>query len=148
MGKESRLASSRLIIPIGDCQPRLPASRLQVRKRSPNKGRWFFTCQKAKETSCDFFHWDLSAASGETKSNLLAQPVEWTANHTVPLDKWKVEGHTGASNERMKDFKREEEGGFSKWPLAVKDEVSALDTFRRSTSACKHLRRIFSGPFL
>lgn len=44
-----------------DCHPRLPAEHFKVKKEGPNKGRWFYTCQKAQEERCGFFLWDEDA---------------------------------------------------------------------------------------
>lgn len=44
-----------------DCTPRLPAEHFRVKKEGPNKGRWFYTCQKAQEERCGFFLWDEDA---------------------------------------------------------------------------------------
>jgi len=57
-----------------DCNPRLPAEHFQVKKDSPNKGRWFFTCQRSSSNrtknshlhipvnheaaSCGFYLWE------------------------------------------------------------------------------------------
>lgn len=44
-----------------DCEPRLPAEHFRVKKEGPNKGRWFYTCQKAQNERCGFFLWDEDA---------------------------------------------------------------------------------------
>lgn len=44
-----------------ECDPRLPAEHFKVKKEGPNKGRWFYTCQKAQEERCGFFLWDEDA---------------------------------------------------------------------------------------
>lgn len=48
----------------GNCKPRLPAVQHQVRRDTPNKGRWFYTCQlqppkgeRGKPENCGFFLW-------------------------------------------------------------------------------------------
>ncbi|GME40332.1 putative px domain-containing protein [Neofusicoccum parvum] len=42
-----------------DCSnPALPAEHFKVRKEGPNKGRWFYTCQKKEDQRCGFFLWD------------------------------------------------------------------------------------------
>ena len=48
-----------------DCNPRLPAEHFQVKKDSPNKGRWFFTCQRS--------------SSNRTKNSHLHIPVNHEA---------------------------------------------------------------------
>lgn len=45
-----------------DCNPRLPALYLQVKKESANKGKWFYTCQGRK---CKFFLWADEAKARE-----------------------------------------------------------------------------------
>ncbi|KAI1844285.1 hypothetical protein JX266_009576 [Neoarthrinium moseri] len=47
-----------------NCQPRLPAIQFQVKKKTKNKGRWFYTCQVDKTKgktgepqNCGFFLW-------------------------------------------------------------------------------------------
>ncbi|KAJ9157728.1 hypothetical protein NKR23_g528 [Pleurostoma richardsiae] len=44
-----------------NCEPRLPALHLQVKKSTANKGRWFYTCQNR---ACGFF---LFAEEAETR---------------------------------------------------------------------------------
>ncbi|CAO2656873.1 Nn.00g056760.m01.CDS01 [Neocucurbitaria sp. VM-36] len=41
-----------------DCNPRVPAVHLQVKKNNENKGKWFRTCQKSEGERCGFFLWD------------------------------------------------------------------------------------------
>ncbi|KJZ76727.1 hypothetical protein HIM_04063 [Hirsutella minnesotensis 3608] len=48
-----------------NCEPRNEAALREVKKRSPNKGRWFWTCQTR---SCDFFLWRDDAVLRETDS--------------------------------------------------------------------------------
>lgn len=70
-----------------DCTPRLPAERFCVKKESPNKGRYFYTCQQTDK--CGFFLWAeeaqvreascvLSNAGKETPRNDEAQEG-WSA---------------------------------------------------------------------
>ncbi|KAH7060748.1 hypothetical protein B0J12DRAFT_650008 [Macrophomina phaseolina] len=40
----------------------LPAAKFKVRKEGPNKGRWFWTCQKKGEAGCGFFLWEEDAS--------------------------------------------------------------------------------------
>ncbi|KAH8820337.1 hypothetical protein F5884DRAFT_849600 [Xylogone sp. PMI_703] len=54
-----------------NCKPRLPASRFQVRKEGPNKGRWFYTCQKPKGDGCDFFLWEDKAKGREREVKVI-----------------------------------------------------------------------------
>ncbi|KAI0022243.1 hypothetical protein F4780DRAFT_777949 [Xylariomycetidae sp. FL0641] len=46
-----------------NCQPRLPAVLLTVKRDTPNRGRTFFTCQndRGKKNKCDFFLWSEDA---------------------------------------------------------------------------------------
>lgn len=35
----------------------LPARKSQVKKDGKNKGKWFYSCNKPTEVSCNFFEW-------------------------------------------------------------------------------------------
>lgn len=115
----------------GNCQPRLPASHLLVRKEGPNKGRWFYTCQEPKESACRFFLWDDAAHSREMgavlqnsrsesqPSNISADTTEATAS----IDRTSVNGHIAASNKWMADLARKDEEEFGDWPLSPEGEL-------------------------
>jgi hypothetical protein len=49
----------------GDCTPRLPAVRFQVKKKGRNNGKWFYICQKPKGKQCGFFVWEDAAQMRE-----------------------------------------------------------------------------------
>jgi hypothetical protein len=49
----------------GDCTPRLPAVRLEVKKEAPTKGRFFYSCQKSRQAQCGFFLWEDKAKPRE-----------------------------------------------------------------------------------
>ncbi|KAK3394451.1 hypothetical protein B0H63DRAFT_460937 [Podospora didyma] len=51
-----------------ECEPRLPAVRLQVKKTGQNKGRWFYTCSKERQKQCVFFLWDEAAQERENNA--------------------------------------------------------------------------------
>jgi hypothetical protein len=54
-----------------DCTPRLPAEHFPVKKKGPNKGRWFYTCQlKERNKRCGFFLWDAEAKPREAAAVL------------------------------------------------------------------------------
>jgi len=75
-----------------DCNPRLPAEHFQVKKESPNKGKWFYTCQRgsmnrpknqdhlhiplSKEQGCKFFLWDEDAKPREEAAVLMGARSE------------------------------------------------------------------------
>ncbi|KAJ5769398.1 hypothetical protein N7520_003957 [Penicillium odoratum] len=40
-----------------NCPTRERAIRFQVKKEGPNRGRWFYTCQKPQNQRCGFFLW-------------------------------------------------------------------------------------------
>ena len=48
-----------------NCIPRTPASHFQVKKDTPNKGRWFYNCAKEQGERCGFFLWREDAAVRE-----------------------------------------------------------------------------------
>jgi hypothetical protein len=54
----------------GDCEPRLPAVRLQVKKKNQNNGKWFYTCQKERKGQCGFFMFEDAAQAREKESVL------------------------------------------------------------------------------
>jgi GRF zinc finger len=136
------MASARLIIRIGNCEPCLPASHLQVRKDSPNKGRWFYTCQKLKGVGCSFFLWESAAANREPRTVLSnstseSAPVELAESYADRPDKMATEGHVEASNIWVGGEKLEEEEKFE-GELAAKGEASAPDTAGGLTNESKH----------
>lgn len=61
-----------------DCDPRLPAEHFEVKKDTPNKGRWFYTCQKKGEEGCGFFLFDDDAAP-RMEAAILANSTTETA---------------------------------------------------------------------
>ncbi|KAJ5930046.1 hypothetical protein N7466_005539 [Penicillium verhagenii] len=54
-----------------NCPARERAIRFQVKKEGPNKGRWFYTCQKLPNQRCKFFLWNEDAEVRE-KTVLMA----------------------------------------------------------------------------
>ncbi|KAJ6028014.1 hypothetical protein N7540_003590 [Penicillium herquei] len=44
-----------------NCPTRERAVRFQVKKEGPNRGRWFYTCQKPQHKRCGFFLWQEDA---------------------------------------------------------------------------------------
>lgn len=75
-GRRSQAQSPRGLFENGtwlcDCNPRVPAIHFQVKKVGPNKGRWFYTCQKQKDdpTCCKLFLWDDDAKPREERALL------------------------------------------------------------------------------
>ncbi|EXJ77892.1 hypothetical protein A1O3_09051 [Capronia epimyces CBS 606.96] len=76
-----------------DCQPRLPADKLQTKNGGKNHGRWFYTCQKPQHKRCNFFLWNDDAKIREegavlnnSRSEPLAQPhtPRKTASNALP----------------------------------------------------------------
>lgn len=66
----------------GNCQPRLPAVQFQVKRDSPNRGRWFYTCQidrtkgkTGEPAKCDFFLWAEEARLRE-EGSMRSDPAE------------------------------------------------------------------------
>lgn len=57
--KRGRFEDSQWFCDCADAQ--LPADRFKVRKDGPNKGRWFYTCQRKGEAGCGFFLWEEDA---------------------------------------------------------------------------------------
>ncbi|KAH9909365.1 hypothetical protein F4778DRAFT_227521 [Xylariomycetidae sp. FL2044] len=52
--------ANRTITSPGNCEPRKPALFKQVKKKTANEGRWFWTCadgNKTDKNSCDLFIW-------------------------------------------------------------------------------------------
>ncbi|EXJ88697.1 hypothetical protein A1O1_05629 [Capronia coronata CBS 617.96] len=61
-----------------ECQPRLPADKLQTKNGGRNHGRWFYTCQKPMHKRCNFFLWSDAAKVREEAavlSNSRSEPV-------------------------------------------------------------------------
>ncbi|KAF2705133.1 hypothetical protein K504DRAFT_352139, partial [Pleomassaria siparia CBS 279.74] len=56
----------------GDCNPRQPAIHFQTKKEGQNKGRWFYSCQRAQsdKSRCKFFLWDDDAKPREERALL------------------------------------------------------------------------------
>ncbi|KAJ5626950.1 hypothetical protein N7528_004377 [Penicillium herquei] len=48
-----------------NCPTRERAVRFQVKKEGPNRGRWFYTCQKPQNQRCRFFLWQEDAEPRE-----------------------------------------------------------------------------------
>ena len=59
-----------------NCTPRLPAEHFKVKKESPNKGKWFYTCQQSDEKRCGFFLWDEDAKLREESAVLTSRRTE------------------------------------------------------------------------
>ena len=59
-----------------DCAPRLPAEHFRVKKEGPNKGRWFYTCQKNQDERCGFFLWSEDAHPREEAAVLSNRRTE------------------------------------------------------------------------
>ena len=110
-----------------------------VRKEGSNKGRWFYTCQEPKESSCGFFLWDDDAAGREMKAvvtNSRSEPAAafemTTAQDANTTDKRTVAGHIEASEKWIAKLVKQEEDEFGDWPLSVNDEVSIVRTVSRT----------------
>ncbi|KAJ4372323.1 hypothetical protein N0V83_004097 [Neocucurbitaria cava] len=68
-----------------DCNPRVPAVHLQVKKNNENKGKWFRTCQKSEGERCGFFLWDDHAQPREAAAlanNSRTEPARANLNVT------------------------------------------------------------------
>ncbi|KAL0938974.1 px domain-containing protein [Colletotrichum truncatum] len=55
-----------------NCEPRLQAKHFQVKKKGPNTGRYFYTCDARK---CNFFLWDEDAKNRASDSTLTLPPM-------------------------------------------------------------------------
>ncbi|TGO68413.1 hypothetical protein BOTNAR_0025g00450 [Botryotinia narcissicola] len=120
-----------------NCNPRLPAVRFQVKKEGANKGRWFYTCQEPKDSSCGFFLWDDKAKGrevGAVLNNTRTEPhtPESRSPVTPSKDKRTLEGHAIASNKRLEDIGKKEDDEFGAWPLTREDEEKVVKTAERT----------------
>lgn len=70
---------------VGDCSPRLPAQRFQVKKDSPNRGKWFYTCQKTGDKKCGFFLWEEDARKAAEGNTFSSSSVATTTTPAKPL---------------------------------------------------------------
>ncbi|KAM0158460.1 hypothetical protein ACHAPG_004139 [Botrytis cinerea] len=124
-------------LPRSNCNPRLPAVRFQVKKDGANKGRWFYTCQEPKESSCGFFLWDDKAKvreMGAVLNNTRTEPhtPESRSPVTPSKDKRTLEGHAIASNKWLEDIAKKEDDEFGVWPLTREDEEKVVKTVERT----------------
>lgn len=55
-----------------NCEPRLQAKYLQTKKKGPNHGRWFFTCDAR---NCNFFLWEDDAKNRAGGNTLTLPPM-------------------------------------------------------------------------
>ncbi|KAH6670454.1 hypothetical protein B0J14DRAFT_618775 [Halenospora varia] len=113
-----------------NCNPRLPASRFQVKKDGPNHGKYFYTCQEPKESSCGFFLWD-DLAKNREKSALISNTRSEADTNKTPAnasrDRRTIEGFNAASNKFMSDLARKEEEEFGDESLSDGDLVSVAE---------------------
>ncbi|KAK8126479.1 uncharacterized protein PG998_002238 [Apiospora kogelbergensis] len=67
-----------------NCQPRLPTIQFQVRRKTKNEGRWFYTCQKerTKPGHCGFFLFAEDARLREEGALLTNSNTEPSATQT------------------------------------------------------------------
>lgn len=72
-----------------DCTPRLPAERFCVKKESPNKGRYFYTCQQTDK--CGFFLWAEEAQVREA-SCVLSNAGKETPRNDEAQEGWSAGG--------------------------------------------------------
>ncbi|KAI9740385.1 MAG: hypothetical protein M1834_004965 [Cirrosporium novae-zelandiae] len=65
-----------------NCEPRLLATKFQVKKMGKNLGKWFYACQKpiGNENRCDYFLFDDDAKCRE-KTNVLENTRSESSNH-------------------------------------------------------------------
>ncbi|QSZ34549.1 hypothetical protein DSL72_006143 [Monilinia vaccinii-corymbosi] len=116
---------------VGNCDPRRPAVRFQVKKDGPNKGRWFYTCQEPKETTgCGFFIWDDKAKGREMSvvlNNSRTEPHIPESRRPVTPSKDKM-----ASNKWIQDLGKKGEDEFGAWPLTIEDEEKVVEAVERS----------------
>ncbi|TGO12772.1 hypothetical protein BTUL_0082g00160 [Botrytis tulipae] len=120
-----------------NCNPRLPAVRFQVKKEGANKGRWFYTCQEPKDSSCGFFLWEDKAKGremGAVLNNTRTEPhtPESRSPVTPSKDKRTLEGHAIASNKWLEDIRKKEDDEFGAWPLTREDEEKVVKTVKRT----------------
>jgi hypothetical protein len=99
-----------------NCTPRLPASRFQVKKEGPNKGRYFYTCQEPEGQRCGFFLWDDEAKTREAGAVLAGRTTEpgaenemGTGRRSGSPDKNTVEGWNESADRFMVDLARKAE---------------------------------------
>jgi hypothetical protein len=86
----------------GNCDPRMPALQLQVKRETPNKGRMFYTCQKDRKKSnkCNFFLWTEDARArevGAVLSNSRSEPQTPTTQRRPPSSMKQTTLHTSIS---------------------------------------------------
>lgn len=128
-----------------DCIPsRLPAEKFQVKKESPNKGRWFYTCQQS-ERSCNFFLWEDDAKPREEAAVLSGKRTEpqrerlqegWNAGRLREEPEQPVEKGLFARNSVNGSFRDESTESPSPSPR-IKSEAAESRTSKRSASAAE-----------
>ena len=129
----------------GNCEHRLPAPMFQVKKPGPNRGRWFYTCQKPKEEGCGFFLWDDDAKTREKQAvmnNVRSEVEERRSLSPTPTPASKprsAEITVTSSKPRINPFVSKApvieisdgEGSsdeFGDWPLSMEEEEKAVQT--------------------
>jgi hypothetical protein len=114
----------------GNCSPRLPASRLQVKKQGPNTGRWFYTCQEPKETRCAFFLWETDAKYRE-RSMVLSNKISEPHSRQPPVrsnPKKTIGGYSATSNRSKQIPAHQDEEEFGDWPLSFEDDMKLVQS--------------------
>lgn len=110
----------------GNCDPRLPASNFQVKKDGPNRGRWFYTCQKPKDDrGCRFFLWRDDAVGREKRAVWGNSRSEERPVHGTPTPRSGRSPVKDPSNHSLGDA----DGENSDWSRSPQDE---RDVARRS----------------
>lgn len=96
-----------------NCQPRLPAVQFQVKRDSPNKGRWFYTCQidrtkgkTGEPERCDFFLWSDDARVREEGAVLGNSTTEPSATQSLRTPRKLVQTTLSARVEPREEGKR------------------------------------------
>ncbi|CZT00467.1 uncharacterized protein RAG0_08505 [Rhynchosporium agropyri] len=110
-----------------NCSPRLPASNFQVKKDGPNTGRWFYTCQQPKESSCGFFLWKEDAVGREmtaVMANSRSEPDTVRGMARIPTSRIEAENKFTDDND-----------DFGKWSSSPKEESKLAQPIARAESA-------------
>ena len=120
----------------GNCDPRLPAPRFQVKKEGPNKGKWFYTCQLPKDEGCGFFLWDEKAVGremGAIINNKRSEPEHLLRTPAdASRDQRTIEGHNAASNKWIQDLGKAKEDEFGDWPLSEEEDKKVVQVAPRA----------------
>jgi hypothetical protein len=128
----------------GDCNPRLPANNFQVKKAGPNRGKWFYTCQKPldqKRERCKFFMWAEDAEKREkvaVMNNARTEPrpnindvdnryntESGPADHSLPPPYSSPLGHQELTATVSRKRNANEFDDTDDWPLNAEEEHRA-----------------------